>query len=89
MGKYSEIEKLFQDVLDEKDRFKIFAEAEEICKKLKETEFKEECSDEKEDCIDKTHNLLSIYSITFNEIMREKIRQQKDKVLKCIDAKDN
>ena len=89
MGNYSEIEKLFQGVLEEKDRFRISAVAEEICKKLKEAEFKAQCLEGKERHIETTESLLKIYSITFNEIMWKKILQQKGKILDCIDATGN
>ena len=89
MGSYSEIEKLFREVLDEKDRFKISASAELIRAKLKEAQFKEQCLEAKEDHLETTQSLLDIYSITFNQIMWKKIRQQMEKILDCIDAPGN
>ncbi len=89
MGSYSEIEDLFREVLAEKDRFRISAAATQICEKLEKSYFKEECKELKERQIDATYNLLCIYSISFNEIMRERLQRQMGDVLKCIDISEN
>jgi hypothetical protein len=89
MKNYKEIERLFQEVLDEKDRFRISAEATVICNKLKETNFKPKCIGAKERHIDITQDLLNMYSINFNKIIWEKVQAQMHAVLNCIEVLDN
>ena len=88
MGDDSEIERLFQEVLDEKDRFKIATSVDVICGKLRDVKFKQQCREAKNNHIETTESLLNIYSITFNEIMWKKIRQHMMQVLDCIEVSE-
>lgn len=88
MENYREIERLFKNILQEKDRFKISGASTVICEKLKGSNFKEECGGQRTpNLIDQTQDLLSIYTINFSEIIKLKIQGHMLKVLNCLEVR--